>query len=275
MEELGIRWKYPGYIAPIDETAAKEGKDRSLSMRRKEALLAGEAFAYLSGEDRRPLLVLRECTTCTGTEDALMTKGADNEKTMLMSRWFHCVKLPPDVLKEGHPFHALFAGDDPAHLFVARWDGSQRRDLTGAQSRTELWGVMGDILASEYQKKPDKALQKPEGDPRRPRRARSRDRAPREEHRAPAREEGAEVDQAQEAEQGAGRAEGRARRGAPRGDRGLRARAAQGRRSGASRNRLDGEVGLDALLLRCGPGVTAGFPRSLPDRSSGCHCSSR
>ena len=77
---------------------------------------------------------------------------------MLMSRWFHCVKLPPDVVDEDHPFHELFAGEAPAHLFVARWNGAERLDLNGAQSRTELWGAMERLLTSEYVEKSDVAL---------------------------------------------------------------------------------------------------------------------
>ena len=116
----------------------------------------------------RPLLVLRECLHCTGTDDALLTRQADNEKTMLLSRWFHCVKLPPDVLDDDHPFRNLFHADPQdgdedgapgaAHLFVARHDGSGRIDLDGAQSRTELWEAMGELLSSEYAKKTDRAL---------------------------------------------------------------------------------------------------------------------
>jgi len=148
-----MRWHYPDWRpepGPVSE--------HSSSVAAKRALPLEEVFPILSGEDRRPLLVLRECLTCTGTDDALLTKSVDNEKTMLMSQWFRCVKLPPAVLEEDHAFHALFPGDGPAHLFVARWDGSARRDLDGQQSRTELWGVMADLLKSEYAKKADPAL---------------------------------------------------------------------------------------------------------------------
>lgn len=104
------------------------------------------------------MLILRECLKCNGTDDALMTRKQDNERTLLMSRWFHCIKLPPDVLAEDHPFHELFAGDKPGHLFFARWDGSGRKDLTGQQSRAELWTLMETYLASEYEKKIDASL---------------------------------------------------------------------------------------------------------------------
>ena len=104
------------------------------------------------------MLVLRECTTCTGTDDALLTRKADNEKTMLMSRWFHCVKLPADVLDADHPFRNLFPEKDPSHLFVADVRGGKRFDLAGDQSRTELWSVMEKTLEAEYAKGHDKVL---------------------------------------------------------------------------------------------------------------------
>ena len=77
---------------------------------------------------------------------------------MLMSRWFRCVKLPPDVLEPDHPFHALFAGKDPAHLFIADADGSGRENLEGDQARVELWRLMEARLAATYEDKPKPAL---------------------------------------------------------------------------------------------------------------------
>jgi hypothetical protein len=151
--ELEIDWDHP--VVP---RAAERDGERSAAVAAKRALPAAEALALVAGDDPRPLLVLRECLTCTGTDDALLTRRADNEKTMLLSRWFHCVKLPPDVLADDHPFQNLFPGDDPSHLFVSARDGAGRHDLGGAQSRTELWGAMQRVLAASYVKEPDKAL---------------------------------------------------------------------------------------------------------------------
>ena len=154
--ELDIGWKYPAYVPEVRESLSGE----SLSVEVKHALELERAFRVIAGDDARPLLVLRECLTCTGTDDALMTRGADNEKTMLMSRWFHCVKLPPAVLEPDHPFHRLFAGESPPHLFVSRADGSGRLTLNGEQSRTELWDKMETLLTSEYTTKHKPALKK-------------------------------------------------------------------------------------------------------------------
>ncbi len=123
----------------------------------RRALSREDAVAYLRGDDPRPLLVLRECKVCNGTDDALL-KGAGNEMTYLLSRWFHCVKLPVDVLEEDHPFHLLFLQEKPEHLFVMTSDGSVQDPLESQTSRTELWDSMRRIMVLEYSRKPDEAL---------------------------------------------------------------------------------------------------------------------
>ena len=109
-----------------------------------------EAIQYLSGEDKRPMIVLRECKLCNGTDDALLSRSNDNTRTLLMTRWFNCVKLPMEVLEENHPFHELFNEEHPPHLFICRWDGSDPIALRGDRSRSELWANMERMLDSEY-----------------------------------------------------------------------------------------------------------------------------
>lgn len=151
---LDIQWTYPSFV-PVAKVS-KNGE--SVSVAAKRALPLEEAMKIVAGDDPRPLLVLRECLTCTGTDDALLTKNADNEKTMLLARWFHCVKLPPSVTDPDDPFHALFEGEHPSHLFVSARDGSRRHDLSGQQSRSELWAAMEAELDSSYAKKHGKVL---------------------------------------------------------------------------------------------------------------------
>ena len=151
-EELKLAWEFPTYVAAAPEAGP------TVATRERHALTVADAFTYLAGEDKRPLLVLRECLKCNGTDDALLNRSEDNERTLVMSRWFHCIKLPPDVLAEDHPFHALFADEKPGHLFFARWDGTGRKDLTGQQSRTELWSLMESYLVSEYERGIDASL---------------------------------------------------------------------------------------------------------------------
>jgi len=143
---LKIVWEFPTYKVEDKATAG------STARRVRTALTAQEAFKVIAGKDPRPLLVLRECKTCNGTDDALLSKGADNERTSLMSTWFHCVKLPVDVLQPDHPFYEMFGHDDAEHLFVAMPDGSSKIKLQSDTSRTELWAAMGQMLNSSYKK---------------------------------------------------------------------------------------------------------------------------
>jgi hypothetical protein len=94
--------------------------------------------------------VLRECSRCNKTDRALLSPDTDNERTRLLSRWFHCVKLPVDVNEPDHPFHSLFASAEDGHLFVAQSDGSSKIPLEADTSRTELWGSMTRVLNAAY-----------------------------------------------------------------------------------------------------------------------------
>jgi hypothetical protein len=152
---LEINWQYPVYTPP-----EKEQRGDSVAKQIRRALSREDALAYIAGDDPRPLLVLRECKVCNGTDDALLKGGMENEKTFLLSTWFHCVKLPADVMEEDHPFHNLFVQEQPEHLFVCSVDGSNHSPLESQTSRTELWKSMTKLLGREYKKKPDSALKK-------------------------------------------------------------------------------------------------------------------
>jgi len=152
---LEIKWTFPVY-----GSIATEEVDfgRTVAKKKRVALPADDAFKFLAGDDPRPLLVLRECLVCSGTDDALLSAEPDNEKTMLISRWFNCVKLPVDVLKAEHPFHNLFDPKDPPHLFVAAADGSWIHPLETERSRTELWDVLTKALDEAYDGSATRAL---------------------------------------------------------------------------------------------------------------------
>lgn len=144
---LKMRWVYPVYRV---ERAKNLEKGATVAQAQKGALPKDKAFYTIASDDRRPLLVLRECKLCNGTDDALLSREGGNERTLIMTRWFRCVKLPMYVLEADHPFHALFDQKKPPHLFLARWDGANPLELRGDLSRTELWGHMYNMLDSEY-----------------------------------------------------------------------------------------------------------------------------
>ena len=66
------------------------------------ALSREEAVKKIAGTDPRPLLVVRECNLCRGANHALLSHKLDNERTLLLTQWFHCVKLRPNVLDKNH-----------------------------------------------------------------------------------------------------------------------------------------------------------------------------
>jgi len=142
---LKLNWNYPVFKVKLDRTT--EG---TVATAAESALPENEAFQYLSGDDRRPMLVLRECKTCNGTDNALLSSAEDNARTFVMSRWFNCIKLPTQVLEANYPFHALFDEEHPPHLFLCKWDGSEPVTLKGDQSRTELWDSMQQMLSRYY-----------------------------------------------------------------------------------------------------------------------------
>jgi len=89
-----------------------------------------------------------------------MSADDGNERTYLLARWFRCVRLPPDVLDEDHPFRNLFPREKPAHVFIANHDGSARHDLQGTYSRRELWAAMDDAIEANYEAGHASALQR-------------------------------------------------------------------------------------------------------------------
>lgn len=151
-----MKWNYP--VHQLVNLAAPKEDGGTVSKRVRRALDRQVAFFEISGKDRRPLLVLRECRLCNGTDDALLSRSGGNERTLIMTRWFNCVKLPIEVLDEDHPFAQLFPEKHPPHLFVARWDGSEPLALRGDMSRSELTSHLYTMLSSEYQQPAEKTV---------------------------------------------------------------------------------------------------------------------
>lgn len=143
---LDLRWNYPVFKAepaPVSEHGTSVAPIR-------EALPREKALEVLAGNDPRPLLVLRECSVCNKTDDALLSRTESNERTLVLARFFRCVKLPVDVVEPDHPFHALFPSNESEHLFVSGPDGTAKMPLESDTSRVELWSAMESTLAATY-----------------------------------------------------------------------------------------------------------------------------
>ena len=151
---LELTWDYPVFAEePV------EGSNGKRYVFAEKALPRDRAFAEIAGDDPRPLLVMRECDWCGGTDDALLNKRLDNETTLLMARWFHCVKVSNRVLTEDHPFYEVFSTEDSPHLLISTRDGSEVITFDGAQSPSDLWTAMEDMLAITYEGRVDKSIE--------------------------------------------------------------------------------------------------------------------
>ncbi len=130
---MKIRWDHP---TPLSE----------------EALDFESALKEIRGNDPRPMIVLRDCDLCKGKDDALLSKTLNNEKTLLYTQGFHCLRLDRRVIEKSHPWHALFAAERPPHLFFSTWDGTNVIPLPGTQSQKHLWNVMANVLKTDYKR---------------------------------------------------------------------------------------------------------------------------
>jgi len=153
---LKLHWDFPVFQGGNEELA----QTGSFAKARRQALPKDEALRFIAGDDPRPLVVVRECGWCEGSDDALLSTRLDNDKTILLSHWFHVVKLPNHVLQDDHPFSNLFDDDEPAHLFVATADGEKELPLSGEQSQTELWNALSEVLDLTYEDNPERAVQR-------------------------------------------------------------------------------------------------------------------
>lgn len=150
---LAVEWDCPvatRFTADSNQTRASE----------HYAWPAAKAFAKIAGDDPRPLLVLRECNACRGTEHAVFSRRLNNERTQLLLNWFHCVKLPEQVQAKNHPFHNVFAHPSGyrAHLFLSTADGKNKILFTGAQPQSLMQRGLEKTIAIAYKKKPKAAL---------------------------------------------------------------------------------------------------------------------
>lgn len=116
---------------------------------------------FWGSTDQRPLLVLRECSLCKDGDEALLSRALNNDRTLLMTKWFRTVRLPAHVTENSHPFHKAFAGffaDGWPHFFLLSHPGATPVTFTGTQTQMQLWKGMQDVLGLRYAKDPAKAL---------------------------------------------------------------------------------------------------------------------
>jgi hypothetical protein len=148
--ELRIEWDFPSF--------AKEQEGITVAPAVGSALPAAEALRVLAGDDRRPLLLLRECWMCQGSEGALLDVKQANEKTLLFARWFHCIRFDDSVRHETHACHLLFKENAMPHLLLCEANGNTMTPLDGKRPQSALWSAMRKVLRQAYTKDPDQAV---------------------------------------------------------------------------------------------------------------------
>lgn len=150
---LTVSWKHPVPPKHTKGTAAVGPLSRK------------EAIARLwDDDDGRPLLVLRECKACVGSDSALLSRSLKNDKTMLLTKWFRTVKLPAHIWERNHPFHNVFAGYQfgkkvPHFFFLADKD-SKPVAMSGVQTQSKLWKTMYQVLDQRYAKSAKRQVKK-------------------------------------------------------------------------------------------------------------------
>jgi len=158
-EMLKIEWTYPVYKPT---TPTRRTGERTVAKEVDRALPVEKAYELVADGDKRPLLILRECELCKGTDHAVLSRTLDNEQTVLLTHWFRCVKLPPNVLTDKHPFYSLFkkgeGGKKVPHLFFADANGDHKKALPGDQSQSDLWKVMFKYLDRCYDENAKSAI---------------------------------------------------------------------------------------------------------------------
>jgi len=116
-----------------------------------------EIIETLRRDDPRPLLILRDCDGCQNKEGDLLKRTLEDERFLLATPWFHCVKLDKTALEEDHPYNKMFRGSKPAHVVVATWNGSKVLNVSRAGQK-EVWKSMQVILRSSYKKSAPTAM---------------------------------------------------------------------------------------------------------------------
>ena len=129
------------------------------------ALPLDDALALMwEKDDDRPLLVLRECHHCQGSDGALLSRSLINDKTMLLTKWFRTVRLPAHVAETRHPFHRLFSSCTTKagmpHFFLMAHKDAAPVTFSGTQTQSKLWKAMYSVLDARYAKSPKRAVKK-------------------------------------------------------------------------------------------------------------------
>lgn len=142
---LSWDWDYAKVVQVVAES------DDTVAAPQSRALPFDEAIGRVAGDDQRPLLVLRECFLCGSDEESDIGRKLLNEKTVMLARWFHCVRVSDAVRAQNHPLHALFSGERSPHLVLCASDGSRFTPVFGEEPLSAVWQKMRGLLQDAYE----------------------------------------------------------------------------------------------------------------------------
>ena len=116
-----------------------------------------EALKELRGEDPRPLLLLRDCDGCKNKEGDLLKRTLLDERLLLATGWFHCVRFSHDVVNPEHPFSVIFEHERHPHIAMASWDLKTFMQVPRAGQK-DVWKSMKRVIGKDYKKSPESAM---------------------------------------------------------------------------------------------------------------------
>ena len=111
----------------------------------------------MRGDDPRPLLILRDCEGCKNKEGDLLQRTLVEERTLLATGWFNCIRFGHEVMEPSHPFYVLFDHERHPHIVMSSWDLKTFIQVHRASPK-ELWKAMKRVLGKDYKKSPESAM---------------------------------------------------------------------------------------------------------------------
>jgi hypothetical protein len=116
-----------------------------------------EALKTLRGDDPRPLLILRDCDGCKNKEGDLLKRTLLDERLLLATGWFHCVRFSHDVVNPEHPFSIIFKHERHPHIAMSSWDLKTFIQVPRAGQK-DVWKSMKRVMGKDYKKSPESAM---------------------------------------------------------------------------------------------------------------------
>lgn len=144
---LTYDWTYAKVIKPPADGI-------TVAQYRSRALPLADAVAAIAEGDRRPFLILRECYRCGSDDESEIGRKLGNEKTILLAKWFRCVRVSDAVRHDDHPLHAVFAGPQAPHLVLGTATG-EITPIESGRPLSSLWATMRSHITQAYEGDPD------------------------------------------------------------------------------------------------------------------------